>query len=71
VGTFRVALTLDEAAAAVSPTVTAFIQGAVANEATFALAPGDAHEAFDIVVANDGIVTIEDVSETIVDGACN
>lgn len=70
VGTFRVAVTLDEGAAAVSPTLSAFVQGALANEATFALEAGDAYEAFDIVVANDGAVTIEDVDQTVVDGTC-
>jgi hypothetical protein len=70
VGSFRVAVALAEGETAVSPTVSAFVQGALAGDATFALEPGDAHEAFDIVVSDDGVVTVVDVAETIVDGAC-
>lgn len=71
VGTFRVALTLAEGGSGVNATVSAFVQGSLLNEVNVALEPGDAHEAFDIVVADDGAVTVDDAAETIVDGACN
>jgi hypothetical protein len=68
-GTYRATLVLPVDGTAGDATVSAFQGGALLGEHTVALTPGDAVDVVDVVVTIDGVTLVE-VNETIVGGAC-